>query len=217
MYEGLSTAYSVTSQEILLKNGTEIQFFVIAFTDGITTAGKTDIGSMKNKFESLGVPLITYDTQEETLDINKLHEYLDSFILLRNVIFNYTKDVDVLSDHKFEFYYRGSEIVTFGIVQNNSMSSLPEITGRSTNGPKIFIPKIEETSEQMNKLWAFLTVKRIIENNGDKKRAIELALNRSFVVESLTTLVITKSLGNYTVKIENAEDGEGIFSFLCHY
>lgn len=79
------------------------------------------------------------------------------------------------------------------------------------NGLNVVLnPKLKESPGQLERFWAFLTIKQLLEKSkysedsqNLRKTAMELALKYSFVTE-VTSLVVVKPEEKASVDLENA-------------
>lgn len=92
------------------------------------------------------------------------------------------------------------------------------VEGWGINGPVILIPKVENAISSIERLWAYLTLKQILEQRdqaenktGPTQEALRIALKYSFVCD-VSSLVVVKPNATNTVETE-----DGSKSDKCEY
>ncbi|XP_066528822.1 inter-alpha-trypsin inhibitor heavy chain H3-like isoform X2 [Hoplias malabaricus] len=162
----------------------------------------------KMALENSGRAVRIYVDSDADLQLQGFYEEVAT-PLLTNVQLNYT-GAGNLTQTTFNHYYNGSEIVVAGQITNNSLESFQTtIIAISKNANVIFQDTlsaidltdfIPENPDFIKRLWAYLTVKQLLEKEvtlkgtkkeAVKKKALDLSLQNKFVTP-LTSMVVTK-------------------------
>uniref|UniRef100_A0A671L0X7 Zgc:112265 n=1 Tax=Sinocyclocheilus anshuiensis TaxID=1608454 RepID=A0A671L0X7_9TELE len=162
----------------------------------------------KMSLENGGVARRIYEDSDADL---QLHGFYDEVAvpLLTDIQLKYPGGTN-LTKTSFSLYFNGSEIVVSGQITDNSVESFTtEVIAVSkgsnvkyqdtimTKDPSDVPP---ENEDFMQRLWAYLTVKQLLERQvllkgqekeDEKKEALKLSLKYQFVT-SLTSMVVTK-------------------------
>ncbi|XP_077060064.1 inter-alpha-trypsin inhibitor heavy chain H3b [Siphateles boraxobius] len=176
--------------------------------------------SLKNN----GVARRIYEDSDADLQLQGFYEEVAT-PLLTDVHLSY-KGVANLTQTTFSQYYNGSEIVVAGHIIDNSLESLTnEVIALSKNTKVVYhnsVPTEDlnidgpEHENFIKRLWAFLTVKQLLEKevrlkglekDNTKKKALELSLQYKFVTP-LTSMVVTKPQGEEMQVSHKPKEGE---------
>ncbi|XP_018570732.1 inter-alpha-trypsin inhibitor heavy chain H4-like isoform X2 [Anoplophora glabripennis] len=185
-----------------------IPIFSLSFGEG---ANKDFL--RKLSLQNLGFSRHIYEASDASLQLQEFYKQISS-PLLSNITFTYNDNVKEISKTQFALYFKGSEIVVTGRynVSDTNFFSPEYVTGWDIEGRKMLQPTVERPVSSLERHWAYLTVKQILderelaENKTElTKKALDLALKYSFVTE-VTSLVVVKP--NET----NAVDTEDAFS-----
>ncbi|XP_028164426.1 inter-alpha-trypsin inhibitor heavy chain H4-like isoform X1 [Ostrinia furnacalis] len=154
-----------------------------------------------------------YEAADAALQLRDFYRQVAS-PLLADVKFAYPKKqvkAESLTKHQFRRYYLGSESVVAGLVEPEVTELTPTVGAFCGNDqlgrkymeivPKAPVPLLKEHYLPLERLWAFLTVRQLLDERDardadDKlpapdKRALDIALKYSFVTP-LTSLVVVK-------------------------
>lgn len=84
------------------------------------------------------------------------------------------------------------------------------VEGWGINGPVKLVPVVKESTESLERLWAYLTLKQILERRdatenktGPTQEALRIALKYSFVSD-VSSLVVVKPNATDSVNTEDA-------------
>uniref|UniRef100_A0A8C1KFR4 Inter-alpha-trypsin inhibitor heavy chain 3b n=1 Tax=Cyprinus carpio TaxID=7962 RepID=A0A8C1KFR4_CYPCA len=154
----------------------------------------------KLSLENNGVGRRIYEDSDADKQLQGFYEEV-AVPLLTDVHLNY-QGVTNLTQSTFNQYYNGSEIVVAGQITDNSLETFTtEVIALSLFTPLHDIPTRKPEHENfIKRLWAFLTVKQLLEKmvllkdlekENAKKEALELSLEYKFVTP-LTSMVVTK-------------------------
>lgn len=90
----------------------------------------------------------------------------------------------------------------------------PKVEGLGINGPVFLIPKVETAVSSLERLWAYLTLKQILEQReqtdnktGPTQEALRLALKYSFVSD-VSSLVVVKPNSTNAIETEDASKND---------
>ncbi|XP_039468576.1 inter-alpha-trypsin inhibitor heavy chain H3-like isoform X5 [Oreochromis aureus] len=176
----------------------------------------------KMSLQNNGVARRIYDDSDADLQLKGFYEEVAT-PLLTDVTMIYVGGTN-LTQTNFSQYYNGSEIVVAGeITDNNIETFTPQVVAISSNRRIIFSnpnETVESTQtvsdDRIQRVWAYLTVKQLLdkelqlsgpEKEKVKKEALELSLKYSFVTP-LTSMVVTKPLGETTDVLHKPKEGE---------
>lgn len=136
-----------------------------------------------------------YEGADASIQLENFYKRVSS-PLLKNVHFKYTQDVEELTKTQFPIFFRGDEYVVTGKI--NHFGELPQVEAWGIRGPIILKPQIKEATGELERLWAYLTIKQLLDdketakNKTDyEKKALDLALKYSFVTP-VSSLVVVK-------------------------
>ncbi|XP_051957028.1 inter-alpha-trypsin inhibitor heavy chain H3-like isoform X2 [Xyrauchen texanus] len=158
--------------------------------------------------ENNGIARRIYEDSDADLQLQGFYDEV-AIPLLSDIQLNYT-GVTNLTETNFNMYFNGSEIVVSGQIMDNSVESFTaqviaiskynKVTYQDTVNTKDLSDVPPENKDFMQRLWAYLTVKQLLERQvllkgqekeDEKKEALKLSLKYQFVT-SLTSLVVTK-------------------------
>ncbi|XP_039468579.1 inter-alpha-trypsin inhibitor heavy chain H3-like isoform X8 [Oreochromis aureus] len=176
----------------------------------------------KMSLQNNGVARRIYEDSDADLQLKGFYEEVAT-PLLTDVTMIYVGGTN-LTQTNFSHYYNGSEIVVAGeITDNNIETFTPQVVAISSNRRIIFSnpnETVESTQtvsdDRIQRVWAYLTVKQLLdkelqlsgpEKEKVKKEALELSLKYSFVTP-LTSMVVTKPLGETTDVLHKPKEGE---------
>ncbi|KAL0895535.1 hypothetical protein ABMA27_011641 [Loxostege sticticalis] len=168
-----------------------------------------------------------YEAADAALQLRAFYRQVAS-PLLADVKFAYPRKqvkADSVTKHRFRRYYLGSETVVAGRIEDGATELTPTVgafCGTDKLGrkymeivPKAPIPVQKENFLPLERLWAYLTVKQLLDErdardppaDDDKaaspdKKALEIALKYSFVTP-LTSLVVVKPNATDAVDAES--------------
>ncbi|KAL3280742.1 hypothetical protein HHI36_003977 [Cryptolaemus montrouzieri] len=158
--------------------------------------------------ENLGFSKHIYIGKDTSLQLQDYYQLISS-PLLKNVSFEYTKNATKSTKHQYPLYFKGSEIIVAGKVPSGYKDEYL-VQGWKPGGNIQMKPKIIESPHSLERLWAYLKVRELLDERelGDKKReltkeAVDLALKFSFVTP-VTSLVVVKPNGSHAVDTEDA-------------
>ncbi|XP_066528825.1 inter-alpha-trypsin inhibitor heavy chain H3-like isoform X2 [Hoplias malabaricus] len=168
----------------------------------------------KMALENSGHAVRIYEDSDADLQLQGFYEEVAT-PLLTNIQLNYI-GVGNLTQTTFRHYYNGSEIVVAGQITDNSLDSLQTtVIAISRNGnvsyqdailTKDFVDVSPQHENIMERLWAHLTVKQLLEKEvtlhglekeAARKEVLCLSLKYKFVTP-LTSMVVTKPQGEST-------------------
>ncbi|XP_070759213.1 inter-alpha-trypsin inhibitor heavy chain H3-like [Enoplosus armatus] len=176
----------------------------------------------KMSLQNNGVARRIYEDSDADLQLKGFYEEVAT-PLLTDVTMIYAGGTN-LTQTNFSQYYNGSEIVVAGqITDNDKETFTPQVEAISKNSRVVFSDTdatVESTGtvsdSHIQRLWAYLTVKQLLEKElklsgpekeNVKKEALELSLKYSFVTP-LTSMVVTKPLGENTDVLHKPQEGE---------
>ncbi|XP_039529772.1 inter-alpha-trypsin inhibitor heavy chain H3-like isoform X2 [Pimephales promelas] len=158
--------------------------------------------------ENAGVSRRIYEDSDADLQLQGFYDEV-AVPLLSDIQLKYTGGTN-LTKTSFSLYFNGSEIVVSGQITDNSVESFTSeviavskgnnVTYQETVMPKDPSDALHENDDFMPRLWAYLTVKQILERQvllkgqekeDEKEEALRLSLKYQFVT-SLTSMVVTK-------------------------
>lgn len=176
-----------------------------------------------------------YEAADAALQLKNFYKEVAS-PLLANITFNYLPgqvDNETASRVNFPIYFDGSELVVVGKLLNlqeeqNEAVKAGELVATTSTGvqlfpiiihpcyPRQFCPPpvpVKKEPSHLEKVWAYLTIQQLLddftvhESNNTKKKALDLALQYSFVTP-LTSLVVVKPNATSTVDAEAVRPGD---------
>jgi hypothetical protein len=176
--------------------------FSLSFGDGADRDFLQKI-SLKN----LGFARHIYEAADASLQLQEFYRQISS-PLLKDVDFKYVSNVTKLTKTRFPIFFHGSELVVAGVADEGFAP--PTIYGHGFKGPIEWVPKVETPVGELERLWAYLTVKQILEareaaeNKTElTKKALDIALKYSFVTP-VSSLVVVKPNDTSAVDTQDA-------------
>ncbi|XP_065096964.1 inter-alpha-trypsin inhibitor heavy chain H3-like isoform X4 [Paramisgurnus dabryanus] len=162
----------------------------------------------KMSLENNGVARRIYEDSDADLQLQGFYDEV-AVPLLTDIQLNYI-GVSNLTQNNFALYFNGSEIVVSGQITDNNVESISteviaiskgsKVTYQNTVTTKDVIDVPSEHEDFVERLWAYLTVKQLLdkhvllegpEKEAVKNEALKLSLKYQFVT-SLTSMVVTK-------------------------
>uniref|UniRef100_A0A671LSE0 Inter-alpha-trypsin inhibitor heavy chain H3-like n=1 Tax=Sinocyclocheilus anshuiensis TaxID=1608454 RepID=A0A671LSE0_9TELE len=159
----------------------------------------------KMSLENGGVARRIYEDSDADLQLQGFYEEV-AVPLLTDIQLKYPVGTN-LTKTSFSLYFNGSEIVVSGQITDNSVESFTtevikgsKVTYQDTIMTKDPSDVPPENEDFMQRLWAYLTVKQLLERQvllkgqekeDEKKEALKLSLKYQFVTP-LTSMVVTK-------------------------
>ncbi|XP_073732391.1 inter-alpha-trypsin inhibitor heavy chain H3 isoform X2 [Misgurnus anguillicaudatus] len=162
----------------------------------------------KMSLENNGVARRIYEDSDADLQLQGFYDEV-AVPLLTDIQLNYI-GVSNLTQTNFALYFNGSEIVVSGQITDNNVESISteviaiskgsKVTYQNTVTTKDVIDVPSEHEDFVERLWAYLTVKQLLdkhvllegpEKEAVKNEALKLSLKYQFVT-SLTSMVVTK-------------------------
>ncbi|KAA0707450.1 Inter-alpha-trypsin inhibitor heavy chain H3 [Triplophysa tibetana] len=178
----------------------------------------------KMSLENNGVARRIYEDSDADLQLQGFYDEV-AVPLLTDIQLNYI-GVSNLTQTSFNLYFNGSEIVVSGQITDNSVESVTteiiaiskgsKVTYRDTVTAKDVSDVQAEHDNFLERLWAYLTVKQLLdrqvllkgpEKEASRKEALNLSLKYQFVT-SLTSMVVTKPQENQTEVSDKPKEGE---------
>uniref|UniRef100_A0A672LJV6 Inter-alpha-trypsin inhibitor heavy chain H3-like n=1 Tax=Sinocyclocheilus grahami TaxID=75366 RepID=A0A672LJV6_SINGR len=175
----------------------------------------------KMSLENGGVARRIYEDSDADLQLQGFYEEV-AVPLLTDIQLKYPGGTN-LTKTSFSLYFNGSEIVVSGQIIDNSVESFTtEVIAVSVRSSLVFslvayyydVPP--ENEDFMQRLWAYLTVKQLLERQAilkgqetedEKKEALELSLKYQFVTP-LTSMVVTKPQEGDVEVADKPKEGE---------
>ncbi|KAF4093542.1 hypothetical protein AMELA_G00003060 [Ameiurus melas] len=177
----------------------------------------------KMALENDGVARRIYEDSDADLQLQGFYEEVAT-PLLTDVQLNYIGAAN-LTQTSFRQYYNGSEIVVSGQITDNSLETLQteviaiskntNVTYQDSVSTKDLIDILPQHENFTQRLWAYLTVKQLLEKEvtlkGDekdaaRKKALDLSLKYEFVTP-LTSMVVTKPQEDETQVAHKPKEG----------
>ncbi|XP_044254677.1 inter-alpha-trypsin inhibitor heavy chain H4-like [Tribolium madens] len=157
--------------------------------------------------QNLGFSRHIYEAADASLQLQSFYRTVSS-PLLRDVRFKYVDEVSDVTRIDFPIFFLGSEFIVAGRCWGTR--PLRHIEAFCLNGCVEFETQNAESDTSLERLWAYLTVKQLLderetaENRNElTKKALNLALKYSFVT-SITSLVVVKPQQNDSTDYESA-------------
>ncbi|XP_016353457.1 inter-alpha-trypsin inhibitor heavy chain H3-like isoform X1 [Sinocyclocheilus anshuiensis] len=178
----------------------------------------------KMSLENGGVARRIYEDSDADL---QLHGFYDEVAvpLLTDIQLKYPGGTN-LTKTSFSLYFNGSEIVVSGQITDNSVESFTTEVIAVSKGSKVTYQDTimtkdpsdvpPENEDFMQRLWAYLTVKQLLERQvllkgqekeDEKKEALKLSLKYQFVTP-LTSMVVTKPQEGEVEVADKPKEGE---------
>uniref|UniRef100_A0A3B1ILS3 Inter-alpha-trypsin inhibitor heavy chain H3-like n=1 Tax=Astyanax mexicanus TaxID=7994 RepID=A0A3B1ILS3_ASTMX len=180
----------------------------------------------KMALENSGRAFRIYEDSDADLQLQGFYKTV-AVPLLIDVNLNYPGAAN-LTQSVFRYYYNGSEIVVAGQITDNSLESFQtEVVAISKNDKVTYQESVimkeldgalSENENVIQRLWAYLTVKQLLEKemtlggqekDAVKEEALKLSLQYQFVTP-LTSMVVTKPQGEKTQIADKPKEGEKI-------
>ncbi|KAK7127506.1 hypothetical protein R3I93_020175 [Phoxinus phoxinus] len=177
----------------------------------------------KMSLENGGVARRIYEDSDADLQLQGFYDEV-AVPLLTDVQLKYTGGTN-LTKTSFSLYFNGSEIVVSGQITDNSVESFTSEVIAVSKGNNVTYQEtvmVKDTSDVppenedfMPRLWAYLTVKQILERQvllkgqekeDEKKAALKLSLKYQFVTP-LTSMVVTKPQGDEVEVADKPKEG----------
>ncbi|KAM9443592.1 LOW QUALITY PROTEIN: inter-alpha-trypsin inhibitor heavy chain H3-like [Clarias gariepinus] len=177
----------------------------------------------KMALENDGVARRIYEDSDADLQLQGFYEEVAT-PLLTDVQINYNGTAN-LTQTSFRQYYN-AEIVVAGQITDNSLETLQteviaisigsKVTYQDSVSTQDIIDVLPQHENFIQRLWAYLTVKQLLEKEvtlkGDekeaaRKKALDLSLKYEFVTP-LTSMVVTKPQENETQVAHKPKEGE---------
>ncbi|XP_017305529.1 inter-alpha-trypsin inhibitor heavy chain H3 isoform X3 [Ictalurus punctatus] len=177
----------------------------------------------KMALENDGVARRIYEDSDADLQLQGFYEEVAT-PLLTDLQLNYIGAAN-LTQTSFRQYYNGSEIVVSGKITDNSLETLQteviaisksaSVKYQDSVSTKDLIDVSPQHENFTQRLWAYLTVKQLLEKEvtlkGDekdaaRKKALDLSLRYEFVT-SLTSMVVTKPQEQETQVAHKPKEG----------
>ncbi|KAJ8913538.1 hypothetical protein NQ315_017089 [Exocentrus adspersus] len=169
----------------------KVPIFSLSFGAGANKAFLREL-SLKN----FGFSRHIYEAADASLQLQSFYKEISS-PLLSEITFKYDKDVTEVTRTRFPIYFKGCELVVCGRYDGRHLPC--SIHGSGPRGPLNLGTVVNKPVTSLERLWAYLTVKQLLEERSKveenkeslTKRAVEIALKYSFVTE-VTSLVVVK-------------------------
>ncbi|KAG5868614.1 Inter-alpha-trypsin inhibitor heavy chain H4, partial [Gonioctena quinquepunctata] len=183
-------------------NSGKAPIFSLSFGDGADRSFLQKI-SLKN----LGFARHIYEAADASLQLQQFYKEISS-PLLANVTFKYVSNVSEVTKTYFPILFDGSEIVVSGQIDPGFYP--PSVEGWGINGPIKLTPVVQNSVGSLERLWAYLTLKQILQQRdaadnktGPTQEALRIALKYSFVSD-VSSLVVVKPNATDAVDTEDA-------------
>ncbi|KAK9890512.1 hypothetical protein WA026_010588 [Henosepilachna vigintioctopunctata] len=205
--------------KITEKNSGKIPIFSLSFGDGADRSFLEKL-SLRNQAFARHI----YEGADAALQLESFYKYISS-PLLNKVAFKYvTERVSQVTKTNFPIFFDGSELVVAGRYPTHESAAVPSVVDNTPidpgfapvvncyalPGPIELKPKFENPIGSLEKHWAYLTLKQILEDRDAAdnkteltKKALDIALKYSFVTP-VSSLVVVKP--NDTKTESNPED-----------
>ncbi|CAM4731616.1 unnamed protein product [Leuciscus chuanchicus] len=177
----------------------------------------------KMSLENGGVARRIYEDSDADLQLQGFYDEV-AVPLLTDIQLTYTGGTN-LTKTSFSLYFNGSEIVVSGQITDNSVESFTTEVIAVSKGSNVTYHETvmakdpsdvpPENEDFMPRLWAYLTVKQILERQvllkgqekeDEKKEALKLSLKYQFVTP-LTSMVVTKPQEDEVEVADKPEEG----------
>ncbi|XP_067243938.1 inter-alpha-trypsin inhibitor heavy chain H3-like isoform X2 [Chanodichthys erythropterus] len=178
----------------------------------------------KMSLENGGVARRIYEDSDADLQLQGFYDEV-AVPLLTDIQLKYTGGTN-LTKTSFNLYFNGSEIVVSGQITDNSVESfsteviavskVSSVTYQDTVMIKDPSDVPPENEDFMQRLWAYLTVKQLLERQvllkgqekeDEEKEALKLSLKYQFVTP-LTSMVVTKPQEDEVEVADKPKEGE---------
>ncbi|KAJ8920647.1 hypothetical protein NQ315_004786 [Exocentrus adspersus] len=179
--------------------------FSLSFGDGADRKFLEKI-SLKN----LGFARHIYEGADASLQLQEFYKQISS-PLLSKVTFKYVSNTSEVTKTDFPILFSGSEIVVSGKFVDPGFVPEP-VEGWGINGPVKLVPVVKNSVGPLERLWAYLTLKQILEQRDaaenktvPTQEALKIALKYSFVSD-VSSLVVVKPNATDSVNTEDASN-----------
>ncbi|XP_050513789.1 inter-alpha-trypsin inhibitor heavy chain H4-like isoform X2 [Diabrotica virgifera virgifera] len=166
----------------------------------------------KLSLKNLGFSRHIYEGPDAHIQLQNFYNDISS-PLLSDIEFEYTDDVTEVSKLKFPIYFKGSELVVAGKYPMNEAfdTSKWKVKSKGKRGEISLQPVREAAVGELERLWAYLTIKHkleqreLVKNKKQQltKEALDLAKKYSFVTD-VSSLVVVKPNETCTVNTEDS-------------
>lgn len=242
IYEALRVGLHLVKLRQTRTGDKNAQPLIVFLTDGDPTVGKTsptDIISQIQEQNLAKVPIISlsfgtgadrsflqklslrntgfarhiYEDSDASLQLENFYKEISS-PLLHNIKFVYTPDVTSLTRTEFPILYGGAEIVVCGTFPGNEFNKeASKVVSWGRNGPIDLLPSVQRATGQLERLWAYMTIKRYLDakdvavgNTTEyEKKALDLAKKYSFVTPVTSLVVVKPNATSKPVETEAAD------------
>ncbi|XP_048518408.1 inter-alpha-trypsin inhibitor heavy chain H4 isoform X3 [Dendroctonus ponderosae] len=197
-------------------NTLKVPIFSLSFGDGADREFLKKL-SLKNQ----GFSRHIYEAADAYIQLQDFYKQISS-PLLSNVTFRYTDQASNVTKSNFPILFGGGELFTTGILRDDSDPSIvpPAVEAWGVNGPIQLQPKVFQVSGNLERLWAYLTVRQLLEQRevaedktGPTQEALRLALKYSFVTD-VSSLVVVKP--NDTATVDTVDAAESFSPSFKH-
>ncbi|XP_066249128.1 inter-alpha-trypsin inhibitor heavy chain H4-like isoform X3 [Euwallacea similis] len=209
--DGEPTVGEIDAEKITKKitelNSRKVPIFSLSFGDGADRQFLQKI-SLKNQ----GFARHIYEAADSYLQLQNFYKEISS-PLLSNVTFKYIDKVYNVTKRHFPILFHGGELYITGRLDEAALSDTkysPTVEAWGVNGPIELTPKVYQAAGSLERLWAYLTVKQLLEQRevaedktGPTQEALKLALKYSFVTD-VSSLVVVKPNATSAVNTEDA-------------
>ncbi|XP_048518407.1 inter-alpha-trypsin inhibitor heavy chain H4 isoform X2 [Dendroctonus ponderosae] len=194
-------------------NTLKVPIFSLSFGDGADREFLKKL-SLKNQ----GFSRHIYEAADAYIQLQDFYKQISS-PLLSNVTFRYTDQASNVTKSNFPILFGGGELFTTGILRDPSIVP-PAVEAWGVNGPIQLQPKVFQVSGNLERLWAYLTVRQLLEQRevaedktGPTQEALRLALKYSFVTD-VSSLVVVKP--NDTATVDTVDAAESFSPSFKH-
>ncbi|XP_066157738.1 inter-alpha-trypsin inhibitor heavy chain H4-like isoform X2 [Euwallacea fornicatus] len=209
--DGEPTVGEIDAEKITNKitelNSHKVPIFSLSFGDGADRQFLQKI-SLKNQ----GFARHIYEAADSYLQLQNFYKQISS-PLLSNVTFKYTDKMYNVTKRHFPILFHGGELYVTGRSDDVVWSDIkysPTVEAWGVKGPIELTPKIYQAAGSLERLWAYLTIKQLLEQRevaedktGPTQEALKLALKYSFVTD-VSSLVVVKPNATSAVNTEDA-------------
>ncbi|CAH2015515.1 unnamed protein product [Acanthoscelides obtectus] len=212
-----------TNNENIISTITELNsgktpLFSLSFGDGADRSFLQKI-SLKNN----GFARHIYEGADASLQLEEFYKSISS-PLLSDVKFKYVDKVKEVTKTRYPILFHGGEIVVAGQI-DPGFAPQP-IEAKGFEGPVILTPPKEITAApgSLERLWAYLTLKQILERRDAAenkteltKEALDIALKYSFVSDVSSLVVVKPNETSKAVETEDASKQRQDFGGIPYY
>ncbi|XP_023311740.1 inter-alpha-trypsin inhibitor heavy chain H3-like isoform X2 [Anoplophora glabripennis] len=149
----------------------------------------------KLSLKNLGFSRHIYEAADASLQLQEFYKQISS-PLLHDIKFQYDAEVAEVTRTWFPIYFKGSEFVVAGRCGEQIFPTTIHCCG--SHGAVVISSAMENPATSLERLWAYLTVKQLLDerdssaNPGELiRKAVNLALKYNFVTD-VTSLVVVK-------------------------